>query len=112
MCIEQDHGDNNCQFYFILYGNSIKQTGRNGFGDMAVIEEQVTVRASIGHLASGEKSLYSHITESNSVDFTKYGGGNVKVQISLQRRVWASGSSIFCSLQISNQAEVTVSTNT
>jgi hypothetical protein len=79
---------------------------------MTVIEEQVTVRASIGYLASREKSLYSHITESNSVSFTKYGGGNAKVQLSLQRRVWASGSSIFCSIQISNQAEVTVSTNT
>ncbi|CAO3689023.1 unnamed protein product [Umbelopsis ramanniana] len=104
--LQGSYSDNLSRVYYVIRG--IKQTGRNGFGDMAVIEEQVTVRASIGHLASIEKSLYSHIIESNSVDFTKYGGGNAKVQLSLQRRVWASGSSIFCSLQISNQAEITL----
>lgn len=98
--------------WFISRRISFKQTGRNGFGGKVVIEEQVTVRASIGYMASREKSLYSHITESNSVSFAKYGGGKAIVQLSLLRRMWASGSSIFCTLQISNQTEVTVSTNT
>ncbi|KAI9289851.1 hypothetical protein BC943DRAFT_376049 [Umbelopsis sp. AD052] len=102
--LQGSYSDECSRIYYVIRG--IKQTGGNSHDGLTVIEEEVTVRANIGHLASREKSLYAHITESNSVNFSKCGEGNVKLQLSLQRRVWASGSSIFCSLQINNETEV------
>ncbi|KAI8584541.1 hypothetical protein K450DRAFT_284822 [Umbelopsis ramanniana AG] len=104
--LQGSYSDNISKVYYVIRG--VKQTGRNGHGDLTVIEEEVIVRANIGNLASREKSLYSHLTENNSIDFSKYGEGNVKLQLSIQRRVWASGSPIFCSLQINNETEVTL----
>lgn len=85
-----------------------KQTGTNDSSGILVIEEEITIRAKIGQMTSGERSLYSSITERNVINSINYGGGDIILELALQRRIWVSGSTIFCSLRIKNHSKTMV----
>lgn len=66
------------------------------------------VRAKADELTEKDRELYTSVSADNSISSSKYGGKHVGVKLSLQRRIWTSGSTIFCALHINNETDILV----
>jgi hypothetical protein len=87
---------------------SIKPSEIDNEGGNRILEKEVVVRAKADQLTEKDRELYTSVSADNSFSSSKYGGEHVSAKLSLQRRIWTSGSTIFCALHVSNDTNTLV----
>ncbi|CAM0140445.1 unnamed protein product [Umbelopsis sp. WA50703] len=99
--------DLHSKVYYVIQG--IKPSEIDNEGGNRILEKEVVVRAKADQLTEKDRELYTSVSADNSFSSSKYGGEHVSAKLSLQRRIWTSGSTIFCALHVSNDTNTLIS---